>query len=131
MIQLKHVKKVYGQEEIKQVILSDLSLHIRKGSMTAVMGPSGSGKSTLLNIIGIMDTKYEGTYLLDGQDVSRMTEVQKAAVRNEKIGFIFQDFNLISELSALENVKLMLLFSNINRPGKERYRTSEIERMCE
>ena len=106
MIQLKDIVKVYpmGKRELK--VLQGVDITIEKGEMVAIMGPSGSGKSTLLNMIGLLDRPTSGSYVLDGKEVSKLSSVEQAKVRGQKIGFIFQSFNLLSYLSALGNVEL-------------------------
>ena len=118
MIVFKDVSKIYkmGDEELRA--LDHASLHIREGEFVAIIGPSGSGKSTLMNIMGCLDTADEGEYLLDGQPIEKYTERQLTRIRNRKIGFIFQSFNLISDLSAEENVELPLIYQRV--PAKER-----------
>ena len=106
MIQLKDIVKVYpmGKRELK--VLQGVDITIEKGEMVAIMGPSGSGKSTLLNMIGLLDRPTSGSYVLDGKEVSKLNSGELAKVRGQKIGFIFQSFNLLSYLSALGNVEL-------------------------
>ena len=98
--------------------MQNVSLQVKKGEFVAIMGPSGCGKSTLLNILGLLDNPTEGTYLLDGTDVSRMQEDERTELRKGKLGFVFQSFNLIDELTVLENIELPLLYMNV--PKKER-----------
>ena len=100
--------------------LKNISINIEKGEMVAIMGPSGSGKSTMLNVLGLLDNNYSGEYMLDGIEASKLSNNELAMARNEKIGFVFQNFNLIKELSAKENVKMSLIFSNIYKKGKEK-----------
>ena len=114
IIKLKKICKKYGSDDNVQTVLKDVDLVIKKGTMTSIMGPSGSGKSSLLNIIGLLDSDFDGEYFLDDFEVSKLAENQLAELRNKKIGFVFQDFNLIKELSALDNVKMSLLLSNIH-----------------
>ena len=114
LIQLKDIYKVYqmGDEEVRA---SDgISLTIEKGEFVAIVGKSGSGKSTLMNIIGALDVPTEGEYLLDGQDVSDMTDNQLAQIRNTMIGFVFQQYNLLPKLNLLENVELPLLYAGMD-----------------
>jgi putative ABC transport system ATP-binding protein len=121
MIQIDQLTKVFmmGENEIRA--LDGVSLAIEKGEMVAIMGPSGSGKSTLMSIIGCLDVPTEGSYLLDGSRVERMNDTQLADIRNHKIGFVFQTFNLLSRTSALENVLLPLSYSGLGaRAGKEK-----------
>ena len=109
---MRDISKVYQMGDEKVYALRDLTLDIQEGEFVAVIGPSGSGKSTLMNLIGCLDVPTTGTYKLDGTYVSDMSGNQQATIRNEKIGFIFQDFNLLTKLTALENVELPLLYRN-------------------
>ena len=118
MIQIKDVKKVYGSGPVKVEALSNINITVAGSEFIAIIGPSGSGKSTLMNIIGCIDRPTEGTYLLDDIDVSNFSDEELAHIRNKKIGFIFQMFNLLPGQTALENVQLPLLYSGINK--KER-----------
>lgn len=113
MIRLKHVGKTYelGGETIDA--LDKVDFEIRRGDFVAIVGPSGSGKSTLMNILGLLDVPDRGRYLLDGIDVGTLPDNRLAAIRNEKIGFIFQSFNLLGKLTALENVKLPLGYAGV------------------
>ena len=124
LIQLKDIYKIYqmGDEEVRA---SDgISLTIEKGEFVAIVGKSGSGKSTLMNIIGALDVPTEGEYLLDGQDVSDMTDNQLAQIRNTMIGFVFQQYNLLPKLNLLENVELPLLYAGMD-PRERRERAME------
>lgn len=118
MITLKNISKVFQTEEVETWALQNVSLQVNKGEFVAIMGPSGCGKSTLLNILGLLDNPTEGTYLLDGTDVSRMQEDERTELRKGKLGFVFQSFNLIDELTVQENIELPLLYMNV--PKKER-----------
>ncbi len=113
MIRIEHIYKIYHMGDIEVPALCDVSLHVRPREFVAVIGPSGSGKSTLMNMVGCLDTPTSGTYYIEGQEVSRLRENQLAAIRNRKIGFIFQGFNLLPKLSALENVELPLIYMGI------------------
>lgn len=104
-------------------VLHEISFQIHHGEFVAIIGPSGSGKSTLMNMLGCLDIANEGTYLLDGQDVRKLSDNKLATIRNEKIGFIFQQFNLLPKLSAYENVELPLIYRNV--PHKERKQAVE------
>lgn len=115
LIKLESISKNYGVGQNRVEALKKVSLDIYKGDMVAVLGTSGSGKSTLMNIIGCLDTPTNGKYYLDGRDVSRMTDYQLSIVRGRKVGFVFQSFNLIPSLSALENVELPLIYRGISR----------------
>jgi putative ABC transport system ATP-binding protein len=113
LIEIRKLSKRYGSGDGEVPALQDVDLTIRRGEFVAIVGPSGSGKSTLMNIIGLMDRPTAGRYLLDGHDVSRLNRDERAVVRGGKIGFVFQSFQLLPRLSALENVLLGLLY----RPG--------------
>lgn len=116
IIEIIEITKVYGMGEIQVRALDEVSLTIRQGEFVAIMGPSGSGKSTLMNILGCLDRSSTGQYLLAGEDVSDLDKTQLAIIRNQRIGFIFQSYNLLPQTTALENVILPLLY---NRNGKE------------
>ena len=118
MIKLDNISKIYSTEEVQTTSLNGVSLEIKDGEFVAIMGPSGCGKSTLLNIMGLIDTPTEGTYLLNGKDVSTLTENERTDIRKGVIGFVFQSFNLIDELNVNENVELPLLYMGV--PAKER-----------
>lgn len=114
IIQLKNVWKTYIMGEVKVHALRGLDLSVKKGEFLAVMGPSGSGKSTFMNMIGCLDVSSEGHIFLDGRDISEMTESDLAQVRGKKIGFIFQKFNLLTTMTAKENVMLPLTFQDVS-----------------
>jgi len=118
VIALENVHKTYDLGEIQVHALRGVSLEIRRGEFVAIMGASGSGKSTLMNILGCLDRPSKGRYLLDGIDVSQLSKVELAHIRNRKIGFVFQQFNLLSRTTALENVELPTLYAGI--PPEER-----------
>ena len=113
LIHLESINKVYGTGEAAVAALRDFSLTVASGEFLAVMGPSGSGKSTLMNILGCLDTPTAGQYWFAGQDVSRLNETELAGVRNRRIGFVFQQFQLLPKLSAWRNVELPLLYRNV------------------
>ena len=113
LIHLESITKVYGTGDAAVAALRDFSLTVATGESLAVMGPSGSGKSTLMNILGCLDTPSAGQYWFAGQDVSRLNETELAHVRNRRIGFVFQQFQLLSKLSAWRNVELPLLYRNV------------------
>src|SRR5512136_205324 len=114
MIEIENVTKVYQMGETEVRALNGVSLKIEDGEWTAITGPSGSGKSTLMAILGCLDTPTSGSYSLDGVNVAKMRDNELADVRNRKIGFVFQQFNLLARTSALENVELPLLYSSVN-----------------
>jgi len=114
LIELDDVAKVYQVGETTVNALRGVTYTIRKGDLLAIMGPSGSGKSTLMNIIGCLDKPTTGRYLLDGKEVSTFDRNQLAEIRNKKIGFVFQNFNLLARTTALENTELPLLYTNVN-----------------
>lgn len=112
-IKIVDLKKDYENDEVKTPVLHGVSFSIPKGQFVAIMGPSGSGKSTLMHILGFLDTLTTGQYLFEGRDVSTLSEDELAKLRGEKVGFIFQAFNLLPKTTVLENVKLPLLYSNV------------------
>lgn len=126
MIQLNQIKKEFGKGEARQTILKGISLDIKEGEMVSIMGPSGSGKSSLLNILGLLDGMYEGEYLLDGINVADLTEKEQAGLRGEKIGFVFQSFHLLKDLTALDNVKMALILANERKALKQRMGKKEM-----
>lgn len=115
VIQLDHIHKTYSMSDVHVHALRGVSLTIREGEFVAIMGASGSGKSTMMNIIGCLDRPTRGTYLLDGQDVSQLSKDDRADIRNQKIGFVFQGFNLLSRTSAIENVELPMLYTGLDK----------------
>lgn len=114
LIQLDHIHKVYTMGDVEVHALRGISLAIGDGEFVAIMGASGSGKSTTMNIIGCLDRPTRGTYILDGQDVSQLSKDERADIRCQKIGFVFQGFNLLSRTSAVENVELPMLYAGID-----------------
>ena len=126
LIELSDVCKVYDLGEVKVEALKGTSLTIDRGEYVALVGPSGSGKSTLMNIIGCLDRPTSGSYLLAGEDVGKMSRDQRAHIRNQRIGFVFQNFNLLARTSALENVELPLLYAKGVSARKRRHRAKEM-----
>ena len=120
IITVDKVNKTYKNGSLELQVLKNISFKVDKGEFLAIMGSSGSGKSTMMNILACLDSQYEGTYILAGIDISKLTENQLSEIRNKKIGFIFQSFNLLPRLSALENVELPLVYSSV--PKAERHK---------
>jgi putative ABC transport system ATP-binding protein len=120
MLKLDHVSKVYRTSEVETQALGEVSLEIAGGEFVAIMGPSGCGKSTLLNVLGLLDSPSAGAYWFFGEDVARHSERQLTRLRRERIGFVFQSFNLIDDLSVAENVEVALLYRRV--PAAERRR---------
>src|SRR4030042_2923324 len=120
MIKTVNLTKIYKNDAVKTIALKDVSLEIKKGEFVAIMGPSGSGKSTLMHILGALDTPTSGTYFLDNKDVSTLSEDELADIRRDKIGFVFQSFNLLPRATVLRNVMLPLIYAEVNE--KERYK---------
>jgi len=120
MIRTNNLKKIYSTEEVETTALDNVNIEIKEGEFVSIMGPSGCGKSTLMNILGMLDNPSEGEYFFAGTDVSKFSERQRAMMRKENIGFVFQSFNLIDELTIFENVELPLLY--LKMPVEERKR---------
>ena len=120
IITVDNVNKTYKNGSLELQVLKNISFKVDKGEFLAIMGSSGSGKSTMMNILGCLDNQYEGKYILDGIDISKSTENELSEIRNKKIGFIFQSFNLLPRLTALENVELPLIYSSV--PKEERHK---------
>ena len=118
MIKIENIKKVFRTEDVETWALREVSLEVKAGEFVAIMGPSGCGKSTLLNILGLLSSPSEGTYMLDGKDVSTLSESDRIKLRKGALGFVFQSFNLIDELNVTENIELPLLYMNV--PSKDR-----------
>ena len=128
VIDITKMTKTYGEGDIAVHALKELDLQVERGEFVAIMGPSGSGKSTLMNIIGCLDRATSGLYILDGEDVSRLIRDQLASVRNRKIGFVFQSYNLLPRLSARKNVMLPMMYNGFQNWSEEqrRERASEL-----
>ncbi len=129
MLQMSHVGKTYSTGVVEVEALRGVDLSVDQGDYLAIMGPSGSGKSTLMHIIGCLDVPTSGTYLLDDTDVSEMTEKHLAEVRNHKIGFVFQQFNLLASLSALRNVELPLVYAGVPAAQRKERALAALDRV--
>ena len=128
-IRLENIHKVYDLGEVQVHALRGVSMQIQAGEFVAVMGSSGSGKSTLMNILGCLDKPTRGQYFLDGKDVSGLTKSELAGIRSQKIGFVFQQFNLLSRTSALENVELPTIYAGVAEAERERRAKAALERV--
>jgi len=120
VIKLDHIHKTYTMGDVEVHALRGVSLTINEGEFVAIMGTSGSGKSTTMNILGCLDRPTRGTYILDGQDVSQLSKDERADIRSQKLGFVFQGFNLLSRTSAMENVELPMLYAGIDTAERQR-----------
>ena len=127
IITVDNINKTYKNGSLELQVLKNISFKVDKGEFLAIMGSSGSGKSTMMNILACLDSQYEGTYILDGIDISKLTENQLSEIRNKKIGFIFQSFNLLPRLSALENVELPLVYSSVPKAERHKRATELLE----
>lgn len=122
MIEVSHLSKIYKNDSTETLALDNVSFKVNKGEFVAIMGPSGSGKSTLMHILGALDTPTSGAYVLDGTEVNRLPDNKLAEIRNQKIGFVFQAFNLLPRTSALKNVVLPMVYAGI--PSGQRLETA-------
>jgi len=120
LISLSHISKIYQSGEVKVKALDDISFEIQKGEFVAIMGPSGSGKSTLMHILGLLDRPTQGRYYLEGMDTSKFSDEELAKIRNKKIGFVFQFFNLLPRTSALRNVMVPMIYGGIKLEEREK-----------
>jgi len=130
MIQTLDLKKLYTTEEVETTALNDVNIDIKEGEFVAIMGPSGCGKSTLLNILGLLDNPSSGKYHFLGEDVAHYSERQRASVRKGKIGFVFQSFNLIDELTVFENIELPLLYLGVSASDRKERVHEVLEHMA-
>jgi putative ABC transport system ATP-binding protein len=129
MIKTRNLKKIYTTEEVETSALDNINFEVKPGEFVSIMGPSGCGKSTLLNIIGMLDNPSEGEYYFLDQEISKYSERQRANLRKHNIGFVFQSFNLIDELTVFENVELPLLYQKVSPSARKRKVTEVLERM--
>ena len=129
MIKLMNLSKVYRTEEIESTALNEVSIHIEKGQFVSIMGPSGCGKSTLLNIVGLLDKPESGSYEFLGNEVSQLNEKGRSENRKQNIGFIFQNFNLIDELTVFENIELPLIYNKVSSSERKKRVTELIEKI--
>jgi putative ABC transport system ATP-binding protein len=129
MIKTKDLKKIYTTEDVETTALNNVNLNIQEGEYVAIMGPSGCGKSTLLNVLGMIDNPSSGEYYFLGQEISKYSERQRANLRKENIGFVFQSFNLIDELTVFENVELPLLYLGFSASERKKRANEVLEQM--
>lgn len=129
IIELNNVGKIYKTGTIEVEALKDINLTIDKGELISIMGPSGSGKSTLMNILGCLDRTTSGKYILDSVNISVLNDVELAKIRNLKIGFVFQSFNLLPKMSAQQNVELPMLYAGVSRDERKKRAQSALERV--
>ncbi len=130
IIKTENLKKSFRTSEVETIAINDLNFEVNKGEFVAIMGPSGCGKTTLLNILGLLDTPTSGTYYLNGQDVSTLNERDRTFLRRGKIGFVFQSFNLIDELTVFENIELPLSYLKIKTAERRKMVDDIMERMA-
>ena len=129
MLKIENLKKVFRTEEIETTALNNVSIEIKEGEFIAIMGPSGCGKSTLLNILGLLDNPSSGNYYLAGKEVGHLKEKERTQARKGNIGFVFQSFNLIEEMSVFENVELPLVYMGISKPERKKRVEGALKRM--
>lgn len=129
MLEIKKLSKLFRSEEIETVALNEIDMHVKEGEFIAIMGPSGCGKSTLLNIIGLLDNPTSGQYFLAGEEVGNLKEKERTQTRKGKIGFVFQSFNLIEEMTVFENVELPLIYLNIKKTERKKLVEETLRKM--
>lgn len=129
MIKITGLEKIYRTEEVETIALNKLSMEIKKGEFVAVMGPSGCGKSTLLNILGLLDDPDNGSFIFNGIEIAKYNERQRADLRKHNIGFVFQSFNLIDELTVYENVELPLIYTGVKAADRKQMVEAVLEKV--
>lgn len=129
MIKIKDLEKFYKTEELQTIALNKLSFEVKKGEFIAVMGPSGCGKSTLLNILGLLDDSDGGSFIFNGEEVINYSERKRAQIRKHNIGFVFQSFNLIDQLTVFENVELPLIYTGVKKSERKKQVHEVLEKM--
>jgi putative ABC transport system ATP-binding protein len=129
MIQLTEITKVYRTDEVETLALNKVTLHVAKGEFVSIMGPSGCGKSTLLNVLGLLDRTESGSYLFGTTELTTVSEKERSRFRKENMGFVFQNFNLIDELSVFENIELPLIYAKVNVKDRRQRVEEMLERM--
>jgi putative ABC transport system ATP-binding protein len=129
MVKLNNVEKVYRTSSIETLALTDINIHVRKGEFLSIMGPSGSGKSTLLNIMGLLDTPSKGGIEVDGKPVAAMGDRAMARLRNQKIGFVFQSYHLISDLTVVDNVEVPLLYRRMSNADRRKLALAALDKV--
>ena len=127
MIYVEHISKIYKMDTVKTIALDDVSFEIVKGEFVAIMGPSGSGKSTLMHILGCLDTPTSGSYVLDGAEVGKLSDDELTRIRNQKIGFIFQSYNLLPRSTALKNVMIPMMYAGISKDERAKQAATLLE----
>ena len=120
MIQVSHLSKIYKTEEVETPAVQDISFTIKSGEFVAIMGPSGSGKSTLMHMLGALDVPSQGKYILDGEDIGKLSDDELSEIRNKKIGFVFQAYNLLPRFTALKNVMLPMIYAGVAKDERGR-----------
>ncbi|MFD2566356.1 ABC transporter ATP-binding protein [Pseudotenacibaculum haliotis] len=129
MLQIKNLEKFYRTDEVQTIALNKLSFEVKEGEFVAIMGPSGCGKSTLLNILGLLDNPDGGSFKFNGEEISKYNERKRSQLRKHSVGFVFQSFNLIDELTVFENVELPLIYTGVKKAERKRRVEEVLEKM--